>query len=109
MLLAIANHLVTKGNFNRYTWKKDMVSDAMYVCIRYLRSFNPEKSSNAFSYVTQIINNAFKAFLKNEKKHSFIKDKCFNRSQDLLENIDETKYDAAIDYGKIGDSRRCRN
>ena len=109
MLLNIANHLVTKGNYNKYTWKKDMVSDSMYVCIRYLRSFNPDKSTNAFSYVTQIVNNAFKAFLKNEKNHSYIKDKCYNRSQDLFDLDEETSCDSAINYGKIGESRRCIN
>ena len=76
MLLTIANKYSSKSNFYGYTWKDDMVSEAVCTCIRYLRNFNPEKSTNAFAYVTQIIKNAFKLVIIENNRHGIIKDKC---------------------------------
>ena len=76
MLLAIATKLSTKGNFAGYTWRQDMISEAVLTCIKYLRNFKPEKSQNPFAYVTQICKNSFKAYIKKQKTHSLIKDTC---------------------------------
>lgn len=77
MLLTLATHYSTKSNFSGYTWKQDMVSESICTCIKYLRNFNPEKSTNAFAYVTQIVKNSFKLYILEQRKHSIIKDKCF--------------------------------
>ena len=74
MLLSIARNFSSRGNFSGYTWRTDMVSEAVLTCLKYLKNFDPQKSSNAFSYITQICNNSFKAYIKTQNKHSKIKD-----------------------------------
>jgi DNA-directed RNA polymerase specialized sigma24 family protein len=100
MLLSIAKNFSSRGNFSGYTWRNDMVSEAVLTCLKYLKNFNPERSSNAFSYITQICNNSFKAYIKIQNKHSKIKDICFH----MMENgaLDHTDhYMIAIDYEGI--------
>ena len=77
MLLSISTHYSTKSNFSGYTWKQDMISESVFTCVKYLKNFKPEKSTNAFAYVTQIIKNSFKLYITDQKKHSKIKDICY--------------------------------
>ena len=102
MILLIARNLSTKGNYNGYTWKHDMVSEAACTCIKYLKNFDPERSHNAFAYVTQICQNAFKAYIKIEKKHSEIKNKCFEGYEELCEiGYDIHSMQTGINYESI--------
>jgi len=39
--------------------RQDCISFAIMDCYKYWRNYNPEKSPNAFSYITQIIKNGF--------------------------------------------------
>jgi DNA-directed RNA polymerase specialized sigma24 family protein len=102
MLLKIANNYTTKGNFIGYTWKNDMVGDAMLTCLKYLKNFNPERSSNAFAYITQICKNSFKAHIKLQKRHSEIKDRCYKNYNVLVDSFGDT----AIDYEVLNDKKR---
>jgi DNA-directed RNA polymerase specialized sigma24 family protein len=77
MLLKIATQYSSKSNFSGYTWKQDMVSESVLTCVKYLKNFKPEKSTNAFAYVTQIIGNSFKLYITQQKTHSKIKDICY--------------------------------
>jgi len=108
MLLDIANHYTTKGNFSGYTWKKDMVGDAVLTCLKYLRSFNPDKSDNAFAYVTQICKNSFKAYIKVQKKHMEIRDVCHTRYTEIVESGDYHFNQNSIDYRIMADPAKKR-
>jgi hypothetical protein len=101
MLMKIANHYSSKGSFSGYTWVNDMRSDAVLTCLKYLKNFDPAKSTNAFAYVTQICKNAFKAFIKNQNKHGDIKDICYNSYQNFIDNQGESYMRKAIDYERI--------
>lgn len=72
-LLRIATKLSSKPNFANYTYKDDMISDALENCILYLHNFDPEKSQNPFAYFTQIIHFAFIRRIEKEKKHMYVK------------------------------------
>jgi len=72
-ILLMANRLAQKANFVNYTFKEDMIGDAMESCLRYLHNFNPEKSTNAFAYVTQILHNAFVRRIQRERRNSYTK------------------------------------
>ena len=50
----IASHLSYKPNFINYTFRDDMVSDAIENSLLYIDRFDPAKSSNPFAYFTQI-------------------------------------------------------
>ena len=69
----IATRLSTRPNFINYTYRDEMICDAIENCIQYIGNFNVEKSSNAFAYVTQICYYAFLRRIQKEKKQVYIK------------------------------------
>ena len=71
--MQIANNLAKKPNFINYQYKEDMISDGIENCILYASNFDPTKSSNPFSYFTQIIYYAFLRRIQKEKKQTYIK------------------------------------
>ena len=79
MIFMIAKNYANKGSFSGYTWKEDMISEAMLTCIKYMHNFNPDKQKypNPFAYITQICRNAFLNFIRKQKRHGEIKDRCF--------------------------------
>ena len=79
ILLNIAEQYSSKGNFSGYTWRDDMVGEAVLTCVKYLKNFNREKSNNPFSYITQICYNSFVNYIKIQKKHSTIKDSLYKK------------------------------
>jgi DNA-directed RNA polymerase specialized sigma24 family protein len=85
MILQIARNYSNKGNFANYTWKEDMIGDAVLTCVTYLHNFNPDKSKNPFAYITTICHNAFLNFIKKQKKHGDIKDICFKGYQIIMD------------------------
>lgn len=72
-LLMIATRLSNKPNFASYTFRDDMISDAIENCILYMHNFNPEKSQNPFAYFTQITHYAFIRRIEREKKYVYTK------------------------------------
>lgn len=72
-LLMIATRLASKPNFAGYTFKDDMISDAVENGLMYLHNFNPEKSQNPFAYFTQITHYAFIRRIEREKKYVYTK------------------------------------
>ena len=77
-ILKIATRLSHKHNFINYSYRDDMISDGIENCMQCINSFNPEKSSNPFSYFTQVIYFAFLRRIAKEKKQSYIKGKLIH-------------------------------
>lgn len=94
----IATRLSTRPNFINYTYRDEMICDAIENCIQYLGNFNIEKSSNAFAYVTQICYYAFLRRIQKEKKQVFIKQKSIMESSVSLESFQtiDGQYDPAL-------------
>lgn len=67
--IKIANHLAYKSNFINYSFREDMILDAIENCLIYMDNFDPKKSSNPFAYFTQITYYAFVRRIQKEKKH----------------------------------------
>lgn len=61
-------------NFCNYSFRDDMVLDAIENCIKYLKSFNLEKSKNPFAYFTTAAYYTFIRTLKKEQKYREYKD-----------------------------------
>ena len=78
--LDIANNLAKKPNFANYSFKEEMVGDAVENCIMYATNFDPAKSKNPFAFFTQITFYAFLRRIQKEKKQLYIKLKCFEDS-----------------------------
>ena len=76
--LKIAEGLSHRPNFVRYTYREEMVMDAVENCLRAINNYNIETATrtgkpNAFSYFTQICYFAFIRRIAKEKKQQDIK------------------------------------
>jgi len=83
----IATRLSTKPNFINYSYRDEMICDGIENCLQYINNFNPEKSSNAFAYITQIIYYAFLRRIQKEKKQSAIKQKAIMQAGVLFDAV----------------------
>lgn len=77
-LVKIANRLSTMPGFVGYAYREDMIGDGIVNCIEYIDNYNPAKSTNPFSYFTQIIYFAFIRRIKKEQKITSIKVKAYD-------------------------------
>ena len=64
----ICNNMSYKSSFINYTYKEDMIGDAIENCVRYIKNFNVDKYPNAFGYISTIAYYAFVRRIKKEKK-----------------------------------------
>jgi len=76
--LKIAEGLSHKANFIRYTYREEMVMDAVENCLKAIMNYNIEAATrtgdpNAFAYFTQICYFAFLRRIAKEKKQQDIK------------------------------------
>lgn len=92
-IMLIAQRLATKPNFYNYSYKDEMIGDAVENCLRYLHNFNPEKTNNPFAYFTQIVYNAFLRRIEKEKKQLYIKHKSFENSMIMNTLVDMSMED----------------
>jgi hypothetical protein len=74
--MKIAENLSHKPNFLSYTFRDEMVADAIENCVMYVDNFDPAKSSNPFAYFTQIVYYAFLRRIQKEKKQLYVKYKA---------------------------------
>lgn len=99
MIMLIAENYSKKPSFIGYTWRQDMISEAILTCIKYIHNFNPEKSKNPFAYISTICQRSFLMFIKKQKKHSEIKDTCYNNMWRLEE--DQRYTSSSINYENL--------
>lgn len=91
--LKIAEGLSHKSNFVRYTYREEMVMDAVENCLKAIENYNIEAATrtgkpNAFAYFTQISWYAFLRRIEREKKQQDIKLRYINHSgiENFLDN-----------------------
>lgn len=68
-ILDICYNLANKTNFIGYTFKEEMIEDAIENCVKAAINFKPEISTNAFGYFTQVAFHAFVRRIKIEARH----------------------------------------
>ena len=135
--LRISEGLSHKSNFIRYTYREEMVMDAVENCLKAIHNYDLSTATrtgrpNAFAYFTQIAWYAFLRRIAKEKKQQDIKLSYLSRVnvEDILGSIDEvdlqqTQYvveslrqridrvketDKAVkEYGKVEKKKRTRN
>lgn len=83
--LKIAQGLSHKANFVRYTYREEMVMDAVENCLKAITNYNINAATrtgnpNAFAYFTQICYYAFLRRLAKEKKQQDIKFKFIEKA-----------------------------
>jgi len=95
--LKISEGLSHKSNFIRYTYREEMVMDAVENCLKAIENYNIEVATrtgnpNAFAYFTQISWYAFLRRIAKEKKQQEIKIKYMTSSgieQYIISNGDD--------------------
>ena len=95
--LKIAEGLSHKGNFVRYTYREEMVMDAVENMLKAIENYNIEAATrsgkpNAFAYFTQISWFAFLRRIEKEKKQQNIKMK-FIAEADVVQFLSESLED----------------
>ena len=99
--LKICEGLSHKHNFIRYTYREEMVMDAVENCLRAIENYNLEAATrsgnpNAFAYFTQIAWYAFLRRIAKEKKQQDIKLRYLSQSGIEEYIISETGDEAAV-------------
>lgn len=100
--LRIAEGLSHKSNFSGYTYREEMVMDAVENCLKAINNYNLETATrtgkpNAFAYFTQISWFAFLRRIAKEKKQQDVKLKYLAKSG--IENfVDLDLADAAAGH-----------
>ena len=100
--LRIAEGLSHKANFIRYTYREEMVMDAVENCLKAISNYNLEAATrtgkpNAFAYFTQITWYAFLRRITKEKKQQDIKLKYLTKAG--IENF----VDNELEGGGVGE------
>lgn len=111
--MKISEGLSHRPNFVRYTYRDEMVMDAVENCLRAIRNYNIETATrtgnpNAFSYFTQICFFAFIRRITKEKKQQDIKYRFIERmgiEEFMSMGMDE---DAAADTQAYVDTLKGR-
>lgn len=103
--LKISEGLSHKANFVRYTYREEMVMDAVENCLKAIENYNLEAATrsgkpNAFAYFTQITWYAFLRRIQKEKRQQDIKMKYIAEAG--IENfLDLTHDDGNTDYSNV--------
>jgi DNA-directed RNA polymerase specialized sigma24 family protein len=99
----IAYGLSYNGSFINYSYKDDMIGDAlikMYAALKF-KKYKFENNSNPFSYFTTIAYHAFINRIKKEKKHhqaiTSYKEKVYEEYMGNPENTHGTVYVKPVD------------
>lgn len=88
IIVLTVNRISTLNMFRHYTYLDDMKAEAIYQSLRGITKFDLTKKNesgqnmSSFSYLSQIIHNAFKQILKKEKRNRDIKDQVIERMVD---------------------------
>lgn len=102
--LKIAEGLSHRANFSKYTYREEMVMDAVENCLRAIENYNIDATTrtgtpNAFSYFTQISWYAFLRRIQKEKKQQDIKNRYITTSgiADLIDHEDDIEAKKVIE------------
>lgn len=94
IVVLTVDRVATQTKFRHYTYLDDMKAEAIYQSIKGITKFDLTKTnelgqkSSSFSYLTQIITNAFRQILKKEKKNREIKDQAIEMALDEHSDIE---------------------
>ncbi|AXF41459.1 hypothetical protein SHAb15599_00099 [Acinetobacter phage SH-Ab 15599] len=109
-ILDIATNLARHPNFNRYTWKEDMIGDAVENAIKYLHNFNGGSETrtgkpNAFSWLTLSMERVFYDRIDMEKRQNYYKNRL---GLDAMDSLSE-ELDMSQDMQTTSNSQKITN
>lgn len=74
MFMMLAERYSSKYQFAGYSYRDELVNNAIVACCNAWNKFDPGKSSNPFAFFTVVTNNAFIQILNKEKRQQMIRD-----------------------------------
>lgn len=80
-ITSIANRYASKPCFSGYSYKDEMISDAIMTCIQYATKYDTTRAErlnqppNPLAYFTQLVHNAFITRIHVEHKQQYVKAK----------------------------------
>jgi hypothetical protein len=106
-ILLLANKIVAMPAYSGYSFKEEMVSDGIEICLRYFYNYNPEvisertgqPSAGAHSFFTQIICRRFFKTRSENKLQMYIREKFIAESDDHfadMQSHDEPEHQEAL-------------
>ena len=103
MIIMIATNYANSSNFSGYTWKEDMIAEAISTCLKYCHNFDPYKykKPQPFSYITTICYHSFLNYIEKEKNHSAIKRECYDMFMEYMKVVQNVYGLTAIDYENL--------
>lgn len=119
--MQIANRMMSRPNFYGYSYKDDMISDAIMQCIAKVHTYDPSRANveypSAFGWVSQLCWNAALGRIKKEQHQSSVKARLIREklSSDFIQHgvdadndISDNSFvnflkenDAFIDYNEL--------
>lgn len=113
MFLLLAKRYSDRGSFSGYTWKDDMICEAVLTCIKYMHNFDVEiDNPNPFAYFSRIIHNSFLNYISKQKVHSMIKDICYKNIDFIMPESNDDDWQnfqvSGINYQLIRGNKKKR-
>jgi hypothetical protein len=109
-LLKMATRYSYKPNFANYSYRDEMISDAVENSIQYFMNFDPAKSSNPFAYFTTVIDRAFIRRINKEKRQVEAVEKLLERNgfDEVFTDDNTVGVNNYSEYNSIKDSVQSR-
>lgn len=105
----LCTRLGFKRNFINYTWKDEMIDDAIISCVAAVVKFKREKTNNPFGYFSKIAHNAFLIRIKEEKKQNYLKHKNQQNENVFANDRDSnTEFNSEAHYTIISEYETMR-
>lgn len=67
-IMKMAERLASSPRFRGYSYREEMVGNAILAAIKYAKNFDGDRFNNGFAYITQILFSHMVITIKNEKK-----------------------------------------
>lgn len=91
-VIKICNKYASRFNFYNYSFKEEMIGDAIENIVRYLDRFDVVKYKNPFGYLSMIAERAFIRRIYRERKQAYVKHLLISNS-DVLTNVSTQQHD----------------
>lgn len=108
-ILQIANNLSRRYNFVNYSYREDMVGDAIIKCVAKAHLFDPEKTKNPFAYLTTIcfwemVNRIKKEHHEVSIKSKYIRENLTSEFLNAIEGEDGEFKNTFVEFLKDNDA-----
>jgi hypothetical protein len=99
-LMLISSRITYRPNFRNYSYRDEMAEDGLENCVRYFKTYNPEKSKNPFSYFSTVCYMASVNRINKEKRQQATKAKYVQgMAVDAIEFASTQAHDSMSEMG----------